>query len=85
MTYTLFVSISNLIDKVSSEYRYRFDDTGDRDENFNQWVRIAEELCANGLQEKEIVLEDTEIPDATQIRKYIKNDTLSFVIMKYNF
>lgn len=85
MTYTLFVSISNLIDKVSSEYRYRFDDTGDRDENFNQWVRIAKKLCANGLQEKEVILEDGEEPDATQVRKYIKNDTLSFVIMKYGF
>lgn len=85
MTYTLFVSISNLIDKVSSEYRYRFDDTGDRDENFNQWVRIAKELCANGLQEKEVILENGEEPDATQVREYIKNDTLSFVIMKYGF
>ena len=84
MIHTLIINITNLTDKVSSIYRHRFNDVDDRDQSFDQWVRIAEELCANGLQEKEIVLEDKDIPEATQIRKYIKNDKLNFVIMKYN-
>ena len=84
MKHTLNIIILNLQDNTTSQYLYRFDDKETRDGNFDQWVRIAKDLCSIGLKEEERILGDTEHEDEyTEVRKYISNANLRFIIMSY--
>lgn len=84
MKQALNVIILNLQDNTCGQYLKRFDDKEARDECFNDWVRIAKNLCSVGLKEDGRIIGDAEHEDEyTEVRKYISNANLRFIIMSY--